>query len=212
MSANNSGGDGGQDKAVPETTLQTIPQNLTTIQNIQTVQSIQTIQSVQNVASSGIPSIQTTQTVMAQAGTLVGKSISLELNPKLIMKPSIPSSIGSASENNKITTGTVCTFLKYWLLCLLCGECLITWNYFADLSCWFDGSHNCTKYAEYNRTPGTDSSSTRSSANSANCDEHSIDLPCTSWACSCSQYFHAKSHSGNSSCQSNKCWTANSYF
>ncbi|XP_003427527.1 histone deacetylase complex subunit SAP130 isoform X2 [Nasonia vitripennis] len=96
MSANNSGGDGGQDKAQPETNVQTVPQNLTTIQ------------SIQNVVSSGISSIQTAQAVMGQAGTLVGKSISLELNPKLIMKPSIPSSIGSSSESNKITTGTIC--------------------------------------------------------------------------------------------------------
>ncbi|OXU23211.1 hypothetical protein TSAR_006748 [Trichomalopsis sarcophagae] len=96
MSANNSGGDGGQDKAQPETNVQTVPQNLTTIQ------------SIQNVVSSGISSIHTAQAVMGQAGTLVGKSISLELNPKLIMKPSIPSSIGSSSESNKITTGTIC--------------------------------------------------------------------------------------------------------
>lgn len=91
MSANNSLTDGGQDKALPETTMQTVPQNLTTIQSIQTVQGM---------------SIQGAQAVTGQTATLVGKSISLELNSKLLMKPSIPANIVTSSENNKI--GTVC--------------------------------------------------------------------------------------------------------
>ena len=113
MSGNNTGQEGSQDKGVPETTIQTIPQNLTTIQSIQTVQSIQ---SVQNAVSSGIQNIQTAQTVTGQAATLVGKSISLELNSKLLMKQSIPSSIGTSSDNSKMTTSTVCIPCFHYIL------------------------------------------------------------------------------------------------
>lgn len=104
MSGNNSVSDGGQDKSAPETTVQTVPQNLTTIQSIQTVQGVQT------VVPSSIQSIQAAQAVTGQGTTLVGKSISLELNPqtsKILMKQPIGSSI-AGSADSKITS-TVCT-------------------------------------------------------------------------------------------------------
>ncbi|XP_058789930.1 histone deacetylase complex subunit SAP130-like isoform X2 [Phymastichus coffea] len=93
MSGNNSVSDGGQDKSATETTVQTVPQNLTTIQ------SIQTVQSVQNVVPSNIQSIQTAQAVTGQTATLVGKSISLELSPKLLMKQPIGANVAGSSDS-----------------------------------------------------------------------------------------------------------------
>ncbi|XP_053972345.1 histone deacetylase complex subunit SAP130 [Hylaeus volcanicus] len=95
--------EGGGDKRVPETTVQSIAQNLTTIQSIQNVQS---------VVQSNIQNIQSTQTIVGSVGTptnLIGKSISMDTNPKLpLMKPVVPSGTTSTSETNKITT-TLCS-------------------------------------------------------------------------------------------------------
>lgn len=91
--------DSGGDKRVPETTVQSIVQNLTTISSMQNVQSI--VQS----------NIQSTQPIVGSVGTptsLVGKSMSMDTNPKLpVMKPVVPSGTTSTSETNKITT-TIC--------------------------------------------------------------------------------------------------------
>ncbi|KAJ8673375.1 hypothetical protein QAD02_004637 [Eretmocerus hayati] len=95
MSANTSTMESSKDKIMSETTVQTVPQNLTTIQSIQTVQSMQ---STHNAVTS---SIQATQ---VSAQSLVGKSISLDLNSsKLLMKQSIPSNIVT-SDSGKLTT------------------------------------------------------------------------------------------------------------
>lgn len=106
MNTNLSSTDGGGDKRLPETTVQTIAQNLTTMQNIQSIQN------VQSVVQSNIQSIQPTQTIVGTVGTptsLVGKSVSLDINPKLsLMKPVIPSGATSNAETNKITT-TLCS-------------------------------------------------------------------------------------------------------
>lgn len=89
----------GGDKRLPETTVQSIAQNLTTIQSMQNVQS---------VVQSNIQNIQATQTIVGSVGTttnLMGKSISMDTNPKLpLMKPVVPSGTTSTSETNKITT------------------------------------------------------------------------------------------------------------
>ncbi|XP_076635623.1 uncharacterized protein LOC143348844 isoform X3 [Colletes latitarsis] len=93
----------GGDKRVPETTVQSIAQNLTTIQSMQNVQS---------VVQSNIQNIQSTQSIAGSVVTptnLVGKSISMDTNPKLsLMKPVVPSGTTSTSETNKITT-TLCS-------------------------------------------------------------------------------------------------------
>ncbi|XP_043664949.1 histone deacetylase complex subunit SAP130 [Vespula pensylvanica] len=106
MNTSLSSTDGGGDKRLPETTVQTIAQNLTTMQNIQNIQN------VQSVVQSNIQSIQPTQTIVGTVGTptgLVGKSVSLDINPKLsLMKPVIPSGTTSNAETNKITT-TLCS-------------------------------------------------------------------------------------------------------
>ncbi|XP_015436191.1 PREDICTED: histone deacetylase complex subunit SAP130 isoform X2 [Dufourea novaeangliae] len=95
MSSVESGGE----KRVPETTVQNVAQNLTTIQSVQSVQS---------VVQSNIQNIQSTQTIVGSIGTPtnhVGKSISMDTNPKLpLMKPVVPSGTTSTSETNKITT------------------------------------------------------------------------------------------------------------
>jgi hypothetical protein len=111
MSANNNATDSGQEKVLAETTVQTVPQNLTTIQNIQAVQSIQGVQNVSNIQS-----IQAAQAVAGQT-TALGKSISLELNSKLLLKPSIPANISTSSENSKITTSTVRIYRHYLSNC-----------------------------------------------------------------------------------------------
>ncbi|XP_029161922.1 histone deacetylase complex subunit SAP130-A isoform X2 [Nylanderia fulva] len=94
---------GGGDKRLPETTVQTVAQNLTTMQNVQSVQP-----NVQSVVQSGIQNIQPIQTIVGSVGTpgtLVGKSVSLDMNPKLsLMKPVTPSGAPSSVETNKITT------------------------------------------------------------------------------------------------------------
>ncbi|XP_011882331.1 PREDICTED: histone deacetylase complex subunit SAP130-like isoform X2 [Vollenhovia emeryi] len=108
------GGSGGGDKRLPETTVQTVAQNLTTMQqSVQSVQSVPSVQSVQSVVQSSIQSIQPTQTIVgAPIGApscLVGKSVSLDMNPKLsLMKPVIPSGTASSAETSKITT-TLCS-------------------------------------------------------------------------------------------------------
>ncbi|XP_077257851.1 uncharacterized protein LOC143894993 isoform X2 [Temnothorax americanus] len=112
MSTVSSGGD----KRLPETTVQTVAQNLTTMQqNVQSVQS--TLQSVQSVVQSTIQSIQPTQTIVGSVGSvgtpggLVGKSVSLDMNPnpKLsLMKPVVPSGATASAETSKITT-TLCS-------------------------------------------------------------------------------------------------------
>ena len=94
--------DSGGDKRLPEATVQSIAQNLT---------SLQSMQNVQSVVQSNIQSIQSTQTIVGSVGTatnLIGKSISMDTNPKLpLMKPVVPSGATSTSETNKITT-TLC--------------------------------------------------------------------------------------------------------
>lgn len=99
MSTVSSGGD----KRLPETTVQTVAQNLTTMQ--------QNVQSVQSVVQSSIQSIQPTQTIVGSVGTpgnLVGKSVSLDMNPKLsLMKPVVPSCATSSTETSKITTTVI---------------------------------------------------------------------------------------------------------
>lgn len=91
----------GSDKRLPETTVQTVAQNLSTMQNVQSVPS------VQSVVQSTVQNIQPTQTIVGAVGTpssLVGKSVSLDMNPKLsLMKPVVPSGAIS-SESSKITT------------------------------------------------------------------------------------------------------------
>lgn len=91
--------DSGGDKRLPEATVQSIAQNLTTLQSMQNVQS---------VVQSNIQSIQSTQTIVGSVGpatNLIGKSISMDTNPKLpLMKPVVPSGATSTSETNKITT------------------------------------------------------------------------------------------------------------
>ncbi|XP_051174403.1 histone deacetylase complex subunit SAP130-A [Leptopilina boulardi] len=98
MNVNTNSGEG-SDKRQPEATVQTIAQNLTTIQ---------TVQSTQNVIQSNIQTIQSTQAIIGnvgQSGTIVGKSVSLDLNQKLsIAKTGIPSNIVSSTDSNKLTT------------------------------------------------------------------------------------------------------------
>ncbi|XP_017791180.1 PREDICTED: histone deacetylase complex subunit SAP130-A [Habropoda laboriosa] len=103
MNTTLSTGDSGGDKRLPETAVQNIAQNLTTMQNMQNVQS---------VVQSNMQNIQSTQTIVGSVGTstsLVGKSMSMDTNPKLpLMKPVVPSGTTSTSETNKITT-TICS-------------------------------------------------------------------------------------------------------
>lgn len=103
MSTVSSGGD----KRLPETTVQTVAQNLTTMQ-----QNVQSVPNVQSVVQSSIQSIQPTQTIVGSVGTpgsLVGKSVSLDINPKLsLMKPVVPpSGTTSSVETSKITTTVI---------------------------------------------------------------------------------------------------------
>lgn len=93
--------DGDGEKRLPETSISMPAHSLATIQNLQTVQN------VQNIVQSNIQTIQPAQSVIGSVSTtntLVGKSVSLDLNPKLsLMKPVVHSGITSA-ETNKITT------------------------------------------------------------------------------------------------------------
>lgn len=101
----------GSDKRLLET-VQTMAQNLTTMQNVSNVQN------VQSVVQSTIQSIQPTQTIVSSVGTpgcLVGKSVSLDLNPKLsLMKPVGPSGTTSSAETSKITT----TVMHKYIFCI----------------------------------------------------------------------------------------------
>lgn len=104
--------DSGGDKHLSETTVQSIVQNLTTMQNMQNAQS---------VVHSNIQSIQSTQTIVGSVGTstnLVGKSMSMDTNPKLpLMKPVVPSGTTSTSETNKITTTVKNILYCYLKIC-----------------------------------------------------------------------------------------------
>ncbi|XP_018313784.1 histone deacetylase complex subunit SAP130-A isoform X4 [Mycetomoellerius zeteki] len=96
----------GGDKRLPETAVQTVAQNLTTMQ-----QNVQSVQNVQSMVQSNVPSIQPTQTIVGSMtpSSLVGKSVSLDMNPKLsLMKPVVPSGSTSSTETSKITT-TLCS-------------------------------------------------------------------------------------------------------
>lgn len=91
------------EKRIAETSVQNISHNLTTIQSIQGIQNIvqsnaQTIQSPQSIVST-----------IAPTSTIVGKSISLDLNPKLsLMKSVVQTGPASTVDANKITT-TLCS-------------------------------------------------------------------------------------------------------
>ncbi|XP_034941423.1 histone deacetylase complex subunit SAP130-B [Chelonus insularis] len=92
------------DKRLQETNVQSVPHNLTTIQGVQALQT------VQNIVQSNVQTIQSTQNVstMSSSSAIVGKSISLDLNPKLsLMKSVVQSGASSAGETSKITT-TLC--------------------------------------------------------------------------------------------------------
>lgn len=101
----------GSDKRLPETTVQTVAQNLTTMQNVQNVQN------VQSVVQSSTQNIQPIQTIVGPVGTpgnLVGKSVSLDINPKLsLMKPVTPSGAISSVETSKITTTVILVYQIY---------------------------------------------------------------------------------------------------
>ena len=100
MNAITNPGEGG-DKRLPETSVQALAQNLTTIQ---------TVQSGQNVIQSSIQS-QTIVGTVGQSGTLVGKSVSLDLNQKLsLAKPGIPSNIVSSTDSSKLTATVIILF------------------------------------------------------------------------------------------------------
>ncbi|XP_046736475.1 mucin-5AC isoform X1 [Diprion similis] len=73
----------------------------------QTLQNITAIQNTQNIAPSSVPSIQPQQTIVGTSSALLGKSVSLDLNPKLsLMKPlSQPGNV--STEQSKITA-TLC--------------------------------------------------------------------------------------------------------
>lgn len=101
LSSVNSGGD----KRLLETNVQTVAQNLTTMQNIPSVQN------VQSVVQSNIQNIQPSQTMVGSVGTpstIVGKSVSLDMSPKLsLMKPVVPSGTTSSADSSKITTTVI---------------------------------------------------------------------------------------------------------
>jgi len=95
----------GDKRLPPETTMQTVAQNLTTMQ-----QNVQNVQNVQSVVQSNISNIQ--PTIVGSVGTpgsLVGKSVSLDVNQKLsqLIKPVIPSGATSSTETSKITTTVI---------------------------------------------------------------------------------------------------------
>ncbi|XP_063991632.1 histone deacetylase complex subunit SAP130-A isoform X2 [Diachasmimorpha longicaudata] len=91
------------DKRQPEPS-QVPPHSLATIQNVHRIQTIQ------NIVQSNVQTIQPTQSVVSTvASAIVGKSISLDLNPKLsLMKSVVQSGAAVSGESNKITT-TLCS-------------------------------------------------------------------------------------------------------
>ncbi|XP_011306545.1 histone deacetylase complex subunit SAP130-A isoform X2 [Fopius arisanus] len=103
MNTSNSGNpEGTGDKRQPETSQ--VPQHsLTTIQNVHRIQTIQ------NIVQSNVQTIQPAQSVVSTvASAIVGKSISLDLNPKLSLMKSVVQSGSAVSDANKITT-TLCS-------------------------------------------------------------------------------------------------------
>ncbi|XP_043271658.1 histone deacetylase complex subunit SAP130 isoform X2 [Venturia canescens] len=106
MNTNVNSMDGDGEKRMPETSISMPAHSLTTIQNLQNVQN------VQNIVQTNIQTIQPVQSVIGSVSTtnpLVGKSVSVDLNPKLsLMKPIVQSGITSSTEANKITT-TLCS-------------------------------------------------------------------------------------------------------
>lgn len=107
--------EGGVDRRVPETTVQAVAHNLTTIQTIQGVQN------VQNIVQGCVSTVQPTQTIVGSIGSstsIVGKSIALEsLNQKLsIMKPVIPPGTVISTEPSKITTTVFKQFFIFLFL------------------------------------------------------------------------------------------------
>jgi len=104
---------GNTDKRVSETTVQTVAQNLTTIQSTQCVQNVQSVQNVQNIQSvvqSNVQNIQPTPIQPTIVGTVVtsnslmGKSVSLDMNPKLSLMKPVVASATSSTETSKIAT------------------------------------------------------------------------------------------------------------
>lgn len=84
------------DKRLPETSVQSVPHNLTTLQNVQGLQTVQTI------VQSSVQTIQSTQNVVNTSAAIVGKSISLDLNQKLPLMKSVVQTAPSTSEPGKI--------------------------------------------------------------------------------------------------------------
>lgn len=105
LSSVNAGGD----KRPSETTMQTVQ---TTAQNLTTMQNIASGQNVQSVVQSNIQNIQPTQTLIGSVGTsnLIGKSVSLDMNPKLSLVK--PSGTASSAETSKITTTVILSFIS----------------------------------------------------------------------------------------------------
>ncbi|XP_015109308.1 histone deacetylase complex subunit SAP130-A isoform X2 [Diachasma alloeum] len=104
MNTSNSGSaEAAGDKRQPEAS-QGPPHSLATIQNVHRIQTIQ------NIVQSNVQTIQPTQSVVSTvASAIVGKSISLDLNPKLsLMKSVVQSGAAVSGETSKITT-TLCS-------------------------------------------------------------------------------------------------------
>ena len=86
MNASGIPSDAKDEKPLPQLTLQTVPQNLTTIQAVQSSNT----QNIQNVVTSNLQNIQT-----IPGSAIVGK--------QLILKSPISPNIVSSVDNNKIT-------------------------------------------------------------------------------------------------------------
>lgn len=186
----------GGDKHLPETTVQSIAQNLTTMQSIQNVQS---------VVQSNIQNIQSTQTIVGSVGgtstSLIGKSMSMDTNSKLpVMKPVVPCGTTSTSETNKITTTVERTFYLH-LNTLFCFKVLIDIidHGFVDLLSGLYSKDNFSRYVKYS---GTSKSTTGSAIITTDTTsyKYASNLSCTTrTSCSC-QYFCPKIDSGYPDC------------
>lgn len=96
MNTSSSNSEGAGDKRQPDTT-QSAGHTLTTLQNVHRIQTIQ------NIVQGNVQTIQPSQSVVSTvASAIVGKSISLDLNPKLSLMKSVVQT--GASDASKITT------------------------------------------------------------------------------------------------------------
>lgn len=126
------------EKHLQESTMQSVPQNLTSEPNVQPAQ---------NIISSNIHNV---PTMIGSSTQIIGKSVSLDLSPKLsIRKPVVPATITTAVEPSKIST-TVSHQVSFSWYFFSFKEMVNKRNFYVlDMSSWIYSKNHFSEHVAY---------------------------------------------------------------